>query len=92
MKIRNLPFDKLNNKEKKVVLLHQKYQLEDNNSTCWKEICKNSVQEFWEEHREADTEKGTYDGWIEPKDELQDIVEKKLKQIKKKKDGKNKNS
>ncbi len=85
MKIRNLPFNKLNNKEKKVVLLHYEEQIKDKQVNCRNMHCVNSVQEFWEIHREMDTENGEYNGWIKPKDELEDIVEKKLKQIKNKK-------
>ena len=87
MKIRNLHFDKLNNKEKKVVLLHYKGQINDKQINCRNMPCVNSVQDFWEIHREVDTDKGNYGGWIEPKEELEDIVEEKLKR-----DGKNKNS
>ncbi len=89
MKIRNLPFDKLNHKEKQVVLLHYQEQINDKQVNCKDMPCVNSIQEFWEIHREADTENGTYKGWIEPKEELEDVVEKKLEQIKKKEDKKN---
>jgi hypothetical protein len=65
MKIRNLPYDELNDAEKKVVQLHYKGQLEDIGSECRNEVCAKGIREFWEMHRLTDTEDGTYEGWIE---------------------------
>ena len=81
MKIRNLLYGKLNFTEKKVVREHRESQLKDEKSGCKKGVCNNSVEEFWELHKELVTKKGTYNGWIEP-DNLQTLVEEKLEKIK----------
>ena len=65
VKIRNLPFDQLNGKEKAVVKRHYEGQMNDIGSECRNEKCKEGVEQFWEMHREIDTENGTYDGWID---------------------------
>ena len=65
MKIRNIPYDKLNEKEKKIVDDHYKGQIDDKQINCKDMPCVNSVQDFWEMHREADTDFGRYDGWVE---------------------------
>ena len=61
MIVRNLPYKKLNKMEKKIVRAHRK--------DC-KELCSDhpeckTLNGFWETHREADTDYGTYeyDGW-----------------------------
>ena len=66
MKVRNLPYDELNEKEQVVVQTHYKGQLDDEDSDCRNQKCKNSIQDFWETHRETDTDNGLYDGWIDP--------------------------
>lgn len=81
MNVRNLPYDKLNEIEKKVVREHRERQLKDETSNCKKHSCNNSIEEFWENHRETDTNFGNYNGWIKP-DDLQILVEEKLKKIK----------
>jgi hypothetical protein len=64
MRIRNLPYDKLNTIEKKIVDRHYKGQMEDEGSDCRNQKCATGVREFWEMHRLTDTEGGHYNGWI----------------------------
>jgi len=74
MKIRNLPFKKLNPYEKSIVL--------DWWEECLKTGCKNSnnchksVDDFWEIHRDMGTNYGMFDGW--KGDELGELVFNKL--------------
>lgn len=84
MKIRNLPYNELNEKEKIIVKAYRESKLKSINSICKDEVCNNSVEEFWEKHRENDTNNGKYDGWII--DELQELV---LDKIEKEKNEKN---
>lgn len=72
MKIRNLPYDELNEKEQKIVMTFWKSQTEiriidgEEFYECEHHpVCKKSIQDFWEAHREGDTENGEYDGWNE---------------------------
>lgn len=63
MKIRNLPYKELNEKEKRIVGLFHDECLADEGQTCKDCPEEWTVEGFWERHREADTENGTYDGW-----------------------------
>ena len=71
MKIRNLPFNELNEREQKVVIKHfnemHKVSLVDNEPffECENHELCNTINGFWEVHREADTDDGEYDGWAE---------------------------
>lgn len=65
MRIRNLPYEKLDEKEKKVVRLFHKECLDDVGQTCRECPEEQSVEGFWERHREADTENGEFDGWTD---------------------------
>lgn len=67
MKVRNLSYDELNEIEKQIVDNHYKEQIEDEQVNCKNMPCVNSVQEFWEMHKEADTDDGNFDGWAIPK-------------------------
>ena len=62
MKIRNLPFNKLDIKEKCIIEKHFKTCMKDKIMDCYKK--HKNIIDFWEAHREADTEDGTYDGWV----------------------------
>jgi hypothetical protein len=63
MKIRNIEFSKLNKKEKGIVQRHFKSCMEDKHMECYK--LHKDINDFWEEHRRADTDNGNYDGWLE---------------------------
>jgi len=65
MIVRNLEFNKLNQKEKSIVRKHYKECLNDCKLNCSKCDCSKSINVFWEIHREEDTDNGTYTGWIE---------------------------
>jgi len=62
MKIRNIPYKKLNITEKKIVKRHFEYCMNDNSMSCKKE--HRNILDFWEAHRKADTNFGKYAGWI----------------------------
>jgi hypothetical protein len=74
MKIRNLPYKDLNDKEKAIVKAHynsqtkpyifegKKYPAEcEGHPQC------KTLNGFWEAHREGDTDDGRYSGWVLPK-------------------------
>ncbi len=84
MKIRNIPFKNLNPKEKWVVREFWKGMIEVREFCGNPFKCNNSVEEFWEEHKEMDTNDGNYNGWIKPIDSLELIMDEKLEQIKEK--------
>ena len=65
MKIRNLPFEQLNDAEKKIVKRHWRVCMSDKGQTCFDDEKEQTVEGFWERHREVDTENGEYDGWME---------------------------
>lgn len=56
MIVRNLPYDQLNDEEKYIV----EYHWENTKRFCPQE-CKEDINIFWKNHREQDTENGTYD-------------------------------
>ena len=64
MKIRNLKFDELNKVEKKIVVAFWNECVADDELCKNHYPCNNNVMDFWEEHREVDTENGEYEGWI----------------------------
>lgn len=63
MKIRNIPYKELNEKERKIVKKHFDSCMNDKTLVCHK--LHKSDEDFWETHREIDTDNGIYDGWIE---------------------------
>ena len=63
MRIRNLPYKELNEKEQEIVRAHHKTCLNDESFACKDIPEEQSVEGFWENHREADTGNGTYEGW-----------------------------
>jgi hypothetical protein len=83
MKIRNLPFEELNEIEKSLVI---KWFEENHKITIFAGLeffeCKNhpecnTLEGFWEAHREMDTEQGRYDGWSFG-DDLEDAIAEKM--------------
>jgi|TARA_R100000049_G_C1927744_1_gene71961 hypothetical protein len=68
VKIRNVKYADLNEKEKQIVNEFYKERVCDDESSCIELVpnCNNSIEEFWENHREMDTDNGNYDGWTEP--------------------------
>ena len=61
MKIRNKKYYELNLTERKLVDNHYKTCKES--KSCTDRKC-NSVETFWERHREIDTDNGKYNGWL----------------------------
>lgn len=61
MKIRNLPFNELNEVEQ--ALVESWYPVCINGGGCRHRNCEKDIQTFWGNHRTADTENGTYEGW-----------------------------
>lgn len=68
MIIRNLPFKGLNGKEKKIIKVFYKECMSDKTMECHK-LHKN-INAFWEEHREVDTNDGTYNGWVDENEKI----------------------
>jgi len=77
MKIRNLPFDELNELEKELVKLHFKECLNDI-YLCNHPDCKKSINDFWEIHREEDTDRGEYNEWTFGDDVKDMLMQKKF--------------
>jgi hypothetical protein len=83
MNIRNLPFEELNEIEKELVKAHfevnHKVTIIDGHNffECEYHPECNTIEGFWEAHREGDTDNGRYDGWSFG-DELKDMVAKKV--------------
>jgi len=69
MIVRNLIFDKLNKKEKLIVINHfneqHKISLIEGQPffKCENHKHYTTLNSFWEAHREADTNNGKYKGW-----------------------------
>lgn len=63
MIVRNLPYPELNKDEQRIVRRHYKACMHDTSMDCRK--IHSDLISFWEAHREADTDYGKYDGWIE---------------------------
>jgi hypothetical protein len=63
MKVRNLPFNDLNDEEKKIVINHFNSCMQDDDMECG--VIHSDIDDFWECHREEDTDDGNYEGWIE---------------------------
>lgn len=61
MKIRNVPYDKLDDGEQRVVRKHYKECMHDKNMEC--RNLHSDLISFWEAHRKEDTNNGKYDGW-----------------------------
>ena len=59
MRIGNLPFEKLNEKEREVVKKHFEECMKDKSMNCHK-LHKN-INDFWESHKTEDTQNGNYD-------------------------------
>ena len=79
MKVRNLPYDQLNYMEQEIASAHWKECLADEGQTCKDCPEEQTVEGFWERHREADTDDGEFDGWFNPCDhEDIDAIEEKL--------------
>ena len=81
MKVRNIPYKKLNQKEKRVVNDYFKECKEDFEERNNKKYYKN-VEEFWKDQKLDLTLNGNYDGWVI--DELEGLILDKLQKIKKK--------
>ena len=68
MKIRNLPYNKLNFKEKIVALAFFKECREDKGQTVRNDPKEQQIDTFWERHRTVDTVNGTFEGWVDFQD------------------------
>ena len=77
MKVRNLPYDQLNDMEQEIASAHWKECISDEGMTCKDDPKEQTVEGFWERHREADTDDGEYDGWFNPCDH-DDIADMEL--------------
>lgn len=68
MIVRNLKYKHLNKIEQAIVRRHWHACMSDFGQTCFEDPKEQNVQEFWERHREVDTDNGTFNGWrdIEP--------------------------
>jgi len=69
MRVRNLPFDNLNDIEQQIVIKHfnEQHKIQLINGLVFFE-CEhhkkcNSLSGFWECHRDLDTENGKYNKW-----------------------------
>jgi len=66
MKVRNVKLNELNEIERQIVEQHYKDVVETTDCKC------KTLEIFWENHREADTDNGNYNGWISKEEQERD--------------------